>query len=217
MFASIRCYFVHKVVADELVQRVDADFAQRISSQAGFISYEFLDCGGGDVMTISVFQEPGQAEASRQLAKQWTETTLQDLELTLTEALRGEILLRRSGPGWPVQAGDGSHRAYAAVRRYRLARGEVADVVAAGGAKFADRVEAVDGFLDYRILDCGGGQLLSISVFDNPAPTTESDKLAMQYVRDELRDWDIQRTDMVGGGEIVVSRMAHELAGQTHA
>jgi len=48
MFASIRCYFVHKAPAKELAELVDQDFADRISAQPGFVSYEFLDGGGGE-------------------------------------------------------------------------------------------------------------------------------------------------------------------------
>jgi hypothetical protein len=65
MFVSIRCYFVHKAPARELAELVDHDFADRISAQPGFVSYEFLDGGEGEAMTISAFQEPVQAEDSR--------------------------------------------------------------------------------------------------------------------------------------------------------
>src|SRR3954452_21088014 len=57
MFVSIRRYFVHKAPANELAELVDRDFADRLSAQPGFVSYEFLDGGEGEAMTISAFHE----------------------------------------------------------------------------------------------------------------------------------------------------------------
>src|SRR5690349_17067170 len=48
MFVSIRRYFVHKAPAKELAELVDQDFADRLSAQPGFVSYEFLDGGDGE-------------------------------------------------------------------------------------------------------------------------------------------------------------------------
>ena len=62
MFVSIRRYFVHKAPAKELAELVNQDFADRISAQPGFVSYEFLDGGEGEALTISAFNEAVQAE-----------------------------------------------------------------------------------------------------------------------------------------------------------
>jgi hypothetical protein len=98
MFASIRCYFVHKASTDELVRLVEDEFADRIAAQPGFVSYVFLDCGGGDAMTISVFREPDQAAASRELAQRWSEERVGEFELTTTEALHGAVPVSRATP-----------------------------------------------------------------------------------------------------------------------
>ena len=93
MFVSIRCYFVHKAPARELAELVDQDFADRISAQPGFVSYEFLDGGEGEAMTISAFQEAVQAEDSRALARRWVDERLSDFELTTTDTVRGQVKL----------------------------------------------------------------------------------------------------------------------------
>ena len=52
MFASIRRYRLQDPSGlDELTRRVDDDFAEAISGQPGFVSYEFVDCGDGEVTT----------------------------------------------------------------------------------------------------------------------------------------------------------------------
>ena len=45
MFASIRRCRMQKGSIDELARRVDEGFAEEISAQPGFVSYEFVDCG----------------------------------------------------------------------------------------------------------------------------------------------------------------------------
>src|SRR3954471_14936505 len=98
MFASIRRYRLRSGSVDELTRRVDEDFAEQLSARPGFVSYEFLDCGDGDVMTISVFRDAGGAHGSRELAQQWTDEKLSDFEFTRREALEGEILVSRAAP-----------------------------------------------------------------------------------------------------------------------
>lgn len=200
-FASITCYFVHRAPASELSRRVDDDFAARICAQPGFVSYEFLDGGGGEAMSITVFREASQAEASRGVAVQWTEAQSPDVELTITESLRGEIIISR---GAPKPTAPGEDR-YASVRRYRVR--DPPETLRRIDAFVASLAE-LDGFLGYRIVDCGGDELLSISLFRDRTPAAHSDDLAARFVKDELGDLRIERIDTVGGGRVVVSRIA---------
>ena len=108
MFVSIRCYFVHKAPAKELAELVDQDFADWISAQPGFVSYEFVDGGEGEAMTISAFQEAVQAEDSRALARRWVDEALSDFELTTTETVRGEIKLTHATAARPPSADPGA-------------------------------------------------------------------------------------------------------------
>ncbi len=97
MFATIRRYRLIEGSLDDLTQRVEEGFAKQIQAQPGFHSYQFLDCGEGIVMTISMFSEPRQAEAARDLAQRWTAENLQDLRFTRLESFGGEVLANRGG------------------------------------------------------------------------------------------------------------------------
>ena len=55
-----------------------------------------MDCGDGEIVTLSVFRDADQAEASREFAQRWTEENLHGLEFRRVEALRGEILVSRA-------------------------------------------------------------------------------------------------------------------------
>jgi hypothetical protein len=206
MFASIRRYVVHKVAVSELARRVSDDFVDLIARQPGFVSYELVDGEGGEFLTISAFEQEAQAETSRVLARRWTERHLQDIELTLTETLRGEVQLRRSRGAASARDRDGPTRAYASFRLYQTPM-DVRELVATSGERFAGLVEAVAGFRDYRILDCGAGQLLSVGLFNDPAAAAAFDDLAMQFVRTELAASNLRRSDMIGGGEVLISRV----------
>ena len=103
-----------------LTRRVDESFAEDIGRRPGFVAYEFMDCGDGEIVTMSVFRDAEQAEASRKLAERWTTENLQDLEFERRETLRGEICVSRAARDMLEPGHAGSARKFASVRRYRL-------------------------------------------------------------------------------------------------
>jgi len=201
---------------DELARRVDRGFADEISAQPGFVSYEFVDCGEGEVMTISVFDEATGATGSRELAQRWTEENLHDLEFTRTEALSGEILVSRANEDMLEPGHVGTARKFASARRYTLRDGSVAALMHKVDEIFADRIEQLDGFEAYHALDCGRGEILSISLLRDQASAEASDELALQFVGEELGGFQIERSEVIGG-EVIVSRAMAKLLEPAHA
>jgi hypothetical protein len=117
MFASIRRYRLVRGSMEELMRRVDASFADDLSAQPGFVSYEFMDCGDGEVMTVSVFRDARGADASRELAARWTQENLESFEFTRLEALRGEIMVSRAAQDMLAPAHAGATDRFASIRR----------------------------------------------------------------------------------------------------
>jgi hypothetical protein len=217
MFASIRRYRMHKGSMEELARRVDEGFAEEICAQPGFVSYEFVDCGDGEVMTISI------SAGSRDLAQRTDENLLprggrsfQDLEFTRMGALDGEILVSRANEDILEPGHVGAARKFASVRQYALRDGSVAALMHKVDEIFADRSERLDGFEAYHALDCGRSEILSISLFRDQASAEASDDLALQFVGEELGEFDIERTEVIGG-EVIVSRAMAELLEPAHA
>jgi hypothetical protein len=70
---------------------------------------------------------------------------------------------------------------------------------------FADEIEAMDGFEAYHALDCGGGEIVSISLLRDQAIAEASHEWALEFVRRELGGFDIERTEVIGG-KVVVGR-----------
>jgi len=53
MYCSVRRYRMGAGSVDDLMHRVDVDFADAIAQQPGFVAYQAVDCGGGEVMSIT--------------------------------------------------------------------------------------------------------------------------------------------------------------------
>jgi hypothetical protein len=216
VFASIRRYRLQRGSMEDLTRRVDEGFAEDIGRRPGFVAYEFMDCGDGEIVTLTVFRDADQAEASRELAQRWTEENLQDLEFRRLEALRGEILVSRAARNMLEPGHAGSARKFASARRYTLRTGSIGELMHIVDEVFADEIEAMDGFEAYHALDCGGSELVSISLFRDQAAAEESDERALEFVRRELGGFDIERTEVLGG-EVVVSRAMAALLEPAHA
>src|SRR4051812_30806145 len=174
MFASMRRYRLQPGLLAEFARRVDESFADQIAAQPGFVSYELIDCGGGDLFTLSIFLEPGQAEASRELARGWTEEHLQDIEHTRFDAVHGASLISRAAPGMldPIHAG--AARKCASIRLYRLHHGSVSQLLQRFDQAFADRLVAIEGFEASHLLDCGDDEVLWISFLRDADAVRES-------------------------------------------
>ena len=198
------------------MRRVDESFADAIAAQPGFVSYELIDCGGGDLFTLSIFLEPTQAEASRELAGRWTEDNLRDIEHTRFDAIHGESLVSRAAPGMLDPGHVGAARKCVSIRYYRLRSGSVEQLLQRVDQVFADRMRAMEGFEAAHLLDCGDGEVLWISVLHDDDALEEADELAARFVREELADFRPQHVVSIRG-EVAVSRAHAGLLQPAHA
>jgi hypothetical protein len=95
---------------------------------------------------------------------------------------------------------------YASVRRYQTDPGSVDEVLRRVDEGFAPIV-ITGGFMDYYVLDAGGGVILSISVFEDKAGAEESDRLAVDWVGQNLASL-IPGPPEITAGEVRVHKMA---------
>ena len=96
MFCSIRKYRMDPARVDELMHRVDEGFAEDIAREPGFIAYQVLDCGEGQVVTISEFRDREAAEDSVAMAAAWIRDNLSDVEIERVDAFVGEAKVSRA-------------------------------------------------------------------------------------------------------------------------
>jgi hypothetical protein len=101
MYASVRKYRVEAERMDELMNRIDEEFAPRLESTAGFVAYQALDCGrdhtgGGLLITISTFSDYEAAERSSDTAKRFVGDELSEFRIEAVEAEAGEVKVSRT-------------------------------------------------------------------------------------------------------------------------
>jgi hypothetical protein len=216
MFASMRRYRLERGTMDELARRIDEDFAEQLAAQPGFVSYEFMNCGFGEFMTMSVFSTLEQAEASRELARRWAEEHRDEFEFPRLEAAHGEILVGRAAEGMLDESHPGSVRKPVKIWRYRLHEGSVDELMRKLDRVFADRFVAMDGFEAWHAFECGPDEFLWINLVRDRAVAEESDERASRLIREELRDFGLERLSAVRG-ELIVSRVRTDLLEPAHA
>jgi hypothetical protein len=81
---------------DDLMHRVDRDFAESLAQEPGFIAYQCIDLGGGKICSISVFSTPEQAEESNELAAEWVTSELGDFKVERMGVMGGDVMVSRA-------------------------------------------------------------------------------------------------------------------------
>jgi hypothetical protein len=76
-------------------------------------------------------------------------------------------------------------------------------------AEFAPAISQEPGFMGYPALDTGHATLETISIFDDKASAERSNELAADYVRENLDEVGLTRTE-TSGGEVFASRVTAE-------
>ena len=96
MHLNVRTYRVGTGSIDELMHRVDRDFAEAMAQEPGFIAYQAIRTGELTVASITVFHDAEQAKASNELAAQWIAENLRDFEIESMGRFGGEVMVSRA-------------------------------------------------------------------------------------------------------------------------
>ena len=104
----------------------------------------------------------------------------------------------------------------ASIRKYRMSPDQVPEALHLADERFAPRLEEMDGFEAYDLIDCGDGVILSITICDDQRAVERSVELAGEFVRDDLADFDIERVEMLEG-TMSVSRTREAMLEPAHA
>ena len=96
MHLNVRTYRVGTGSIDELMHRVDRDFAEAMAQEPGFIAYQAIRTGERTVASVTVFDDAEQAKASNELAAQWIAENLRDFEIESMGRFGGEVMVSRA-------------------------------------------------------------------------------------------------------------------------
>jgi quinol monooxygenase YgiN len=96
MHLNVRTYRVGTGSIDELMHRVDRDFAEAMTQEPGFIAYQAVRTGERTVASITIFRDAEQAEASNDLAARWVTEDLEEFKIESMGRFGGEVMVSRA-------------------------------------------------------------------------------------------------------------------------
>jgi hypothetical protein len=101
MYASVRKYSVDPDSIDELMRRVDEDFAPRLELMPGFVAYQAIDAGvdragEGRLFAITICTDPTAADRSAEIAAEFVRDELADIKVERLEAATGTVRVNRA-------------------------------------------------------------------------------------------------------------------------
>jgi hypothetical protein len=101
MYASVRKYGVDPDAIDELMRRVDADFAPKLEQMAGFVAYQAIDAGvdrAGErrLFAVTICTDREAADRSAEIAAEFVRDELADIKIERLEAATGTVRVNRA-------------------------------------------------------------------------------------------------------------------------
>ncbi len=95
MHASIRRYRMAAGSLDDLMHRVDVEFADRLQQALGLLGYQAVDTGDGTVTTITLFEDEAACRRAEAVAEAVRES-LSEFQVECTDVLTGEVMVSRT-------------------------------------------------------------------------------------------------------------------------
>lgn len=80
MYASIRRHYFNPNLTDDVLSWAKLHFVGQLQDIEGFVSYQGMDLGDGELLFVTVFENKSGAEEANRLATEASETRWRDLE-----------------------------------------------------------------------------------------------------------------------------------------
>ena len=93
---------------------------------------------------------------------------------------------------------------YISIRKYKSQ--SPGEVIRRAGEGFVPIISSAPGFIAYYILDAGDGALASISIFETQAEAEESNRMAADWVKQNLAAL-VEGPPEITAGEVTVHKM----------
>ena len=95
MYAMVRHYRIGAGSMDDLMHKVDTQFADRLQEQLGILHYQAIDTGDGTIMTVTVFEDE-EGYSRSETAAAGVREALAEFRVEEIDALSGEVMVSRA-------------------------------------------------------------------------------------------------------------------------
>ena len=95
MYAIIRHYQTGVGSINDLMHKVDTEFADRVPEEVGSVLYQAIDTGDGTVMTVMLFENEEAGRRSEKAAAGVRER-LGEFQIEQIEVFAGEVMVSRA-------------------------------------------------------------------------------------------------------------------------
>ncbi len=104
---------------------------------------------------------------------------------------------------------------FVSIRTYRVGKGSIDDVMHRVDRDLADAFAREPGFVSYEVAKTGDHTVASITMFHGRDEAEASNRLAAEWVSNELTDFDVERMGVING-EVMVSRATADILQSAH-
>ena len=95
MYAMIRRYRMAAGSIDDLMHKVDTQYADRLQEQLSILNYQAIYTGDGTIVTVTVFEDEERYRRSAAAAARVREG-LAEFQVEEIDALAGEVMVSRA-------------------------------------------------------------------------------------------------------------------------
>src|SRR5215217_644940 len=95
MYAMVRRYRMAVGSMDDVMHKVDREFAERIPEEVGSVLYTAIDAGDGTAMTITLFENE-EAGLRSEAAVARVREALAEFRVEKIDVFRGEVMVSRA-------------------------------------------------------------------------------------------------------------------------
>jgi hypothetical protein len=95
MYAMIRRYRMAAGSIDDLMHKVDTQYADRVPEEVGAVLYTAIDTGDGTAMTVTLFEDEEAGRRSEAAVVRVRES-LAEFRVEEIDALAGEVMVSRA-------------------------------------------------------------------------------------------------------------------------
>ncbi len=92
---------------------------------------------------------------------------------------------------------------FVSIRRYRIEPGTFQEIAKEVRESFLPVISKAKGFIEYHLIESGEDSLTVVNIFNDRAGAEESNRLAADFVRKNLSDYDAELIDTIIGNSVV--------------